>query len=366
MLRFIIVAVLGLLAFTANAQPVLDIGQDMEEKEAKKKTESKVVEEAKDSRGIFSFMNFSFAKKDEPVASLADGETLESRLSREAGEGNLESQITLGYLYLYGDQGFPQDYTKAFYYYSLAAAQNDKIAVNNLGSLYYSGIGTERSTVKAAQMFEKAVELGNSEAAVNLAFIYLTGMGLPKNYGKAMSLFQVAAEDNNPTAQFMLGYAYYRGFGVKKDLRKAFALMKEAATSKYDDAQYVLAKMYMNGDGVAKNYGNAVKYLSASATQGNIPAIMDLGDVLVEGVMFTQNIYEAHIWFNIASVYGADKAAQKRDFLEKSLKIEELLQAQTQAGQFVENPSEVTVYIRETFGQNIKGYIDDANSKKKK
>lgn len=366
MFRIILIMAFCFVCFTANAQPLIDIGQDQIGKEIKKKEESKVIEEAKDSRGIFSFMNFSFGKKAEETPRLVEGETLEDRLVKEAEAGNLDSQITLGYLYLYGDKGFLQDYQKAFYFYSLAAAQNDKIAVNNLGSLYYSGIGTERSTVKAAEMFEKAVSLGNSEAAVNLGFIYLTGMGLPKNYSKAIKLFQIAADDNNPTAQFMLGYAYYRGFGVKKDFRKAFALMREAATTKYDDAQYVLSKMYLNGDGVAKNYGSAVRYLSAAAAQGNVSAMMELGDILVEGVVFNKNIYEAHVWFNIASVYGAPKAGEKRDALEKILKIEELLQAQTQADNFVEKPSEVTVYIRETFGDNIKGYIDEANSSGRK
>ena len=39
----------------------------------------------------------------------------------------------------------------------------------------------------------------------------------------------------------------------------------------------------------------------------------------------------AHILFNIASVHGVASAAEKRDYLEKKLKIEELLQAQAEA-----------------------------------
>ncbi|MDR1694663.1 MAG: sel1 repeat family protein [Lactobacillaceae bacterium] len=363
MIRFAAVLLCGVFyAVAVNAQPVIDIGQDPLKDLNPKKEDSKVIEEAKEGRGIFSFMKFSFGKKEDTSVRLEEGETVESRLVKEAEAGSVDSQLLLGYIYLYGDKDIPQDYKKAFHYYSLAAEQDDKIAVNNLGSLYYSGIGTERSTVKAAQMFEKAVSLGNNEAAVNLAFIYLTGMGLPKNYSRAVSLFEIAANDANPTAQFMLGYAYYKGFGVKRDLRKAFSLMREAAGRNYDDAQYILANMYINGEGVAKNYGNAVKFLSAAANQGNLEAMTELGDILVNGVVYTQNIYEAHVWFNIASVSGAPKAAQKRDALEKALKIEELLQAQSQAERFVEKPSEVTIYIRETFGDNIRGYIDEAIS----
>lgn len=368
MFRLILILICCLMFVEVKAQPVIDLGQGDTLKDVvpEKKKESKVIEEAKDSRGIFSFMNFSFGKKEEKKATLSQGETLEERLIKEAEEGNVDSQLMLGYLYLYGDKDIAQNYENAFKYYSMAAEQNDRIAVNNLGSLYYSGIGTERSTVKAAQMFEKAVALGNSEAAVNLAFIYLTGMGLPKDYAKSMQLFQIAAEDENPTAEFMLGYAYYKGFGVKRDVRKAFNYMREAAASKYDDAQYILAKMYMNGDGTAKNYGNAIRFLSASAKQGNVNAMMDLADILVAGVVYTRNILEAHIWYNIASVYGVSSAAQKRDALESHIKIEELLNAQTQAEKFAEAPSEVTIYIRGTFGDSIRGYIDEALASSRK
>ena len=54
-------------------------------------------------------------------------------------------------MYLYGEDGVPVDYKKAFTYYNMAAAQNDPIAVNNLGSLYFSGIGTEKNFTKAAR-----------------------------------------------------------------------------------------------------------------------------------------------------------------------------------------------------------------------
>lgn len=55
----------------------------------------------------------------------------------------------------------------------MAAAQNDSIAVNNVGSLYYSGVGTEKNYLKAAAMFDRAAKLGNVEASVNLA-VYLS------------------------------------------------------------------------------------------------------------------------------------------------------------------------------------------------
>lgn len=325
-----------------------------------------------DDRGIFSFLNFSFIKKpallenktdtttEQPEANAqSTPETPLQKIHRLAEEGNLESQLALGYMYLYGENGVTSDYVKAFKYYEMAAAQNDKIALNNLGSLYFNGIGTEVNYVKAAELFAQAAKLGSDDAAVNLAFIYLSGNNQSQNQQEAIELFRQAANAGNNTARFMLGYAYYKGFQVQQDYYKAVELMKISSDAQFDEAQYVLALMYINGQGIAKNYGNAVKYLSAAATQGNVPALMKLADILTEGTMYPRNLVRAHIMYNVASVLGAPDAAQKRDDLEQKLKLEELLPAQTAAEKFQPKPSELTSYIRQTFGNNIRRYIDE-------
>ena len=337
---------------------------------APQKTEAKTEEE---KSGIFSFLNFSFGKSNKELvlpsdekkaeeeakkaAAEAKPETEFERLTRTAEEGNVDSQMTLGYAYLYGSNDIKPDYQKAFQFYSMAAVQNDKIALNNLGSLFYSGVGTERDAEKAAALFNKAASLGNSEAAVNLAFMHLSGRDLKKNFDEAIRLFSIAAKDNNPTAQFMLSYAYYRGFVVKQNLIKAYELMSSAASSNYDVAQYLLAKMYIDGSGVTKNYGNAVSLLTKSTTQGNLDAMMYLGRIYMEGKIYQANPFHAYVLFNIAAVQNKPGAAENRDFLEKKLDIPTLLQAQKQAESFKQKPSDITTYIRQTFGYNIQNYI---------
>ena len=207
-------------------------------------------------------------------------------------------------------------------------------------------------------MFDKAAKLGNGEAAINLAFIYLTSSNINSSKNRIVELLQQAADGGNITAQYMIGYSYYRGFVVPKNFKKAFDLMKMAAVS-YDEAQYELAQRYINAEGTPRNYGNAVKYLSEAAHQGNVKAMMDLGNILAAGTSYQKNEYQAYIWFNIASVYGIEGAAEKRDILEKILKIEEVLQAQAAAETFKEKPTEMTQYIRQTFGRELGSYIDD-------
>jgi len=319
-----------------------------------------------DEEGVFSFLNFSFlrSRSKETPGELTRGrdepqESFVERMTRLAEEGDLEAALTLGYMFLYGENGVEPDAQKAFKYYSMAASMDDKVAINNLGSLYFSGIGTEKNVLRAVQMFEKAAKLGNNEAAVNLAFIYLTTPNINTVKHRIIELFSQAAEGGNVTAQYMLGYSYYRGFGVNKDDKRAFELINLAAKS-FDEAQYHLARMYMNAEGTPRNYGNAVRNLAAAANQGNIEAMLTLGNILAAGVSYPKNEYEAYIWFNIASVHNARGAAEKRDILENILKIDEVLQAQTAAENFREKPTEITNYIRQTFGHNIGGFIDSS------
>lgn len=372
-MRKLVLLLVSLLwaAENAAAQAVPDIGQKKPQlsltetvkniDRGEPEEETKVEEE--DDKGIFSFMNFSFSKKKESKKVYArpdeKKESFVQRITRQAEEGDVNAQLTLGYMYLYGEEGVEIDYNKAFRYYSMAAAQNDSVAVNNLGSLYYSGIGTEKDYLTAATLFDRAAKLGNVEASVNLAFIYLSGSSVGKNSRAAMELFKKAAEKGNPTAEFMLGYAYYRGFVYPQDYGKAVRLIRSAAEAGYSDAQYMLAEMYLKGYGITQNYGNAVKFLRLAVEQGNVGAMTELGDILALGTAYPKDVYRAHVLFNLAAVRGAPKAAEKRDALAKTMKIEELLQAQAEAEKYTEKTSELTSYINQTFGQNIRGYIDE-------
>lgn len=314
---------------------------------------------------IFSFFGFGKDKNKaapKAVTQVQSGpqETKEEKLLKLAQNGDLNAQLALGYIYLYGEEDIKADEAKAFQYYGMAAAQNDNVALNNLASLYYSGIGTKQDFAKAAQLFQKAVQEGNTEAAVNLAFLYLSGSGVSKDSKEAMNYFVIAAKAGNPTAQFMLGYAYYKGFIVPQDYGRAFELLRASADAGYDDAQLYLAILYKDGQGIPQNYGKSVKYLQQSLRQGNLHAMMMLADMLTGGVKFTQDVYTAHVLYNLSSVRGAEGAAEKRDNLTGSMNVESLLRAQAQADSFREAPTEITSYVQQTFGKNIKGYIDQA------
>ena len=364
-MRKLVLFLVSLLFAAENAAAqVPDIGQKKDRpqlsltdtvKNIDRGAETETKPEDEEDKGIFSFMNFSFSKKKESKKVYArpdeKKESFVQRITRQAEEGDVNAQLTLGYMYLYGEEGVEIDYDKAFRYYSMAAAQKDNVAINNLGSLYYSGIGTEKDYLKAATLFDEAAKLGNVEASVNLAFIYLSGSNVGKNSRAAMELFKKAAGKGNPTAKFMLGYAYYKGFIYPQDYGKAVKLIREAANAEYSEAQYVLAEMYLNGHGITQKLNRIAVVLR------NVNAMTELGDILALGTAYPKDIYRAHVLFNIAAVRGAPKAAEKRDALAKVMKIEELLQAQTEAEKYVEQPSALTSYIKQTFGRDIRSYI---------
>ncbi|MBE6453066.1 MAG: sel1 repeat family protein [Alphaproteobacteria bacterium] len=315
--------------------------------------------EENDKNSIFSFLNFG-SKHKKNIQSKEDTIATTQRL---ADEGDVNAQLFLGYSYLYGTNGIEIDYKKAHNYYTKAALQGNPIALNNLGSLYYGGLGVSRSSSKAVALFSQAAALDNAEAAVNLAFILISGNGADKDEIKAMTYFEKAAKANNPIAQFMLGYAYYTGKLRPKNYNLAASLIKHAAQSGFDEAQYVLSNMYINGWGVPQNYGLAVNYLHKAVDQGRVDAMMLLGDILAEGTKYTQDVYTAHILFNLAAVKNIAGAAERRAFVEKRMKIDVVLQAQEAANKYKANLSELTSYVRETFGADIRNYIEASQTK---
>lgn len=281
-------------------------------------------------------------------------------LKTKASQGDVVAQLDLGYMYLYGLNGLNIDYKQALEYYQTAAEQNSAVAYNNLGSLYFNGIGVDINYTKAIAYFDKASKLGSDDAAVNLAIIYLGSDAKNKSHqdlDKALKLLE-QAEKNNNIAKYLLGYSYLKGFLVKKDYGQAFALIKASADNNYDEAQLVLSDFYINGWSTPKNYNLAVKYLTKASEQGNADAMFKLGDIFAEGKIYTRDIKKAHIQYNLASVLGQEKAAKKRDALEQLIKIEDLLSVQAAAEDYKPQPSPQTAFIRQTYGNSLKTYID--------
>jgi len=278
-------------------------------------------------------------------------------ITRKADDGDVDSQLRLAYTYMYGADNIPTDYSKAFHYYEMAARQSDPTALNNLGTLYYNGIGITRNTAKAIELFTQAAKQKNYEAATNLGFIYVSGNGAPKDIGKGLQYFAQAVEGDNVLAKFMLGYAYYQGKYISQDYTKAAPYIKTAADAGFDEAQVLLADLYIFGHGYPQNYVSAVKYLNKAVAQGNVSAMLRLADIYSGSIKYPTNMPAAHTLYNLAYVRGISAAKSRLDTLQAHMQIEELMDAQQSASDYVAKPSPLTEYVHKTFGNDIISYL---------
>ena len=102
-----------------------------------------------------------------------------------------------------------------------------------------------------------------------------------------------------------------------------------------------------------------MRYFMRAANQGNVSAINELGELYALGNRIGADYYKAYIMYNLLAYYGVPGAEKKRDILGSTkLKTPELLQAQTEAENFSAQPSQLTQYIRSTFGDSLALYVD--------
>lgn len=129
------------------------------------------------------------------------------------------------------------DYQKAFKVWWELRFE-DLAAMRNLGMMLRKGIGTEKNSKRAEEIYLRAAEVGMPTAQADLADMYLKGeLGAP-DLSAALPLLARAAAANHPGAQFQLGEFYETGAPplVPKNLEKARELYAAAAHSGMPEA----------------------------------------------------------------------------------------------------------------------------------
>ena len=171
-----------------------------------------------------------------------------SQLLLWAEKGRSWAQVGLAELYCDSAHA-EKNIEKAIYYFELAAAEGQQIALFNLGDIYLFGNGEE-----GAQLID---------------------------YEKALHYFKLAAEGGSTNAYSNIGFMYDQGLGVNRSDENAFGYYKLAADKGDGDAQYNVGLKYYVGRGVEKDRSLSIKYLSLSADQ-NDNAVIFLAQVLIE------------------------------------------------------------------------------------
>jgi hypothetical protein len=98
-----------------------------------------------------------------------------------------------------------KNYTEAFKWTELSAAQNDAQGQNNIGVMYRDGTGVVQDFVAARKWFMLAAEQGWASSQYNLGYMYYNGQGV-KDDVEATKWFKLAAEQGHQSAIKCLQY----------------------------------------------------------------------------------------------------------------------------------------------------------------
>lgn len=211
---------------------------------------------------LFLFISLILSAVIQANASDFTDETM-----KKAQQGDVEAQISLGKMYLFGTEDIPQDQKEALKYFHRAANQG------NIEAEYMVGLTLfEKDSAQAAAWFRKAANKGHDDAQNFLGVLYYNGEGVPLDYKKALYWYNQSAQNGNDSSQFMLGLMYLEGHGVTKDNKQAVYWLEKAARQGHYKAQGRLGLIYFyGGKGVLQDYVKSHAWLNLSAAAEDAP-----------------------------------------------------------------------------------------------
>lgn len=125
------------------------------------------------------------------LVRMQDNERRLSKTQSQAEAGDVESQYTLGTMYLTGT-GTPADLKLAEQWLKRAAEKNHIKAQFKLGHLYYVELADEGDMKAAFDWFNKAAQSDYPPAFYYLGDMYTTGSGVGRSYAKAREWYEKA------------------------------------------------------------------------------------------------------------------------------------------------------------------------------
>ncbi|MDH6309820.1 TPR repeat protein [Dysgonomonas sp. PFB1-18] len=158
-------------------------------------------------------------------------------LKENANKGDIESLNELAYIYDGGykdDNGeiiIEKDISLAIEYYTKAIEKGSSTASHNLATIYRD-IGDYK---KAFTLYQKSQELSSEEwnrpvLSFSVGLCYLYGIGIEKDTSKAVDIFEAISRKNDDEtnypyeideANFILGQLYLSGIELEEDIEKA-------------------------------------------------------------------------------------------------------------------------------------------------
>src|SRR3989338_3691117 len=171
-------------------------------------------------------MMATFADDDEAAGDKMSPATSPEQLLQRAAEGDAFAHHRLGFLYLKGRDGWPQNEELAFDYFSKGSGLGSLSSTYMMGWCYFQGRGVKRDYHRAAQIMKRAADAGHRTSIRSLAFCYEGGLGVTKSPVQAAQLYAKAVELGDVKALNDLAWCYSRGVGVEVDETKSVELFQ--------------------------------------------------------------------------------------------------------------------------------------------
>lgn len=193
--------------------------------------------------------------------------------------GNLNSQVDLALLYLFGE-GVEQDTEKAMSLIRDAADKGNRYGELWMGMCYKNAYGVETDYDEAFRWFMSSAQKGNVSAMGMLGEAYKYGQGTEQDLARAIHFYEQGAAGGDPLSQHELGLQYMSGDGVQRNWKKSFDLFKRSAEQSYPDALEMLALCYFNGWGTPKSQDKAIQCLEALKIGQEESTIQDIDEAI--------------------------------------------------------------------------------------
>jgi len=138
--------------------------------------------------------------------------TSPNEFSRQASSYSLSSPLTISRLKrveIQNDKEFLQKQKELERLKKRAKEQKDGTAADDIGDMYYYGIGTREDDSAAFWWYDYAVKLGCKTAFCHLAFMYHHGLVVGKDLSRAKKLYENGHSNGDLKATCELGCMFF-------------------------------------------------------------------------------------------------------------------------------------------------------------
>lgn len=198
-------------------------------------------------------------------------------LEKLAALGDLHASFKLGEIYLIGGSGAKKDIKTAVYWFNKAAQNGLPSAMLRLGDIYRDGLLELPALTTAISWYEQAASLGNIQAMLNLGEIYRGWYGMVPNYNKAINIYIKAAGMGSLEAEYQIARLItnklvdHQKYAVK--INNIIQSLQQVANQGNLEAMVGLGDYYMQQPNVTL----AIEYYNKSAEEHFAPALLRLG-----------------------------------------------------------------------------------------